>query len=54
MSNTALFLDHYSSRSSFLCVNYANIPWASTCKSKFQRLNCCQKDTTRAVYHKDR
>ena len=35
-------------------VNYANIAWASTSKSKFERLYRCQKHAARAIYHKDR
>ena len=35
-------------------VNYANIAWASTCKSKLERLYRCQKYAARVIYHKDR
>ena len=35
-------------------VNYANIAWASTSKSKFERLYRCQKHAVRVIYHKDR
>ena len=35
-------------------VNYANIAWASTSKSKLERLYCCQKHDARVIYHKDR
>ena len=35
-------------------VNYANIAWASTSKSKLERLYCCQKHAARVIYHKDR
>ena len=35
-------------------VNYANITWASTSKSKLERLYCCQKHAARVIYHKDR
>ena len=30
-------------------VNYTNIPWASTSKSKFERLYHCQKHAARAI-----
>ena len=41
--------------SSFIhsCVNYANIAWASTSKSKLERLYRCQKHPARVIYHKD-
>ena len=35
-------------------VNYANIAWASTGKSKFERLYRGQKHATCVIYHKDR
>ena len=35
-------------------VNYANIAWASTSKSKLERLYRCQKKAARVIYHKDR
>ena len=35
-------------------VNYANIVWASTSKSKLERLYRCQKHAARVIYHKDR
>ena len=35
-------------------VNYANIAWASTSKSKLERLYRCQKHTARVIHHKDR
>ena len=35
-------------------VNYANIAWVSTSKSKLERLYRCQKHAARAIYHKDR
>ena len=35
-------------------VNYANIAWASTSKSKLERLYRCQKHAARVIYHKDR
>ena len=35
-------------------VNYANIPWASTSKSKLERLYRCQKHAACVIYHKDR
>ena len=34
-------------------VNYANIAWASTSKSKRERLYRCQKHTARVIYRKD-
>ena len=34
-------------------VNYTNIAWASTCKSKLERLYRCQKHAARVIYHKD-
>ena len=34
-------------------VNYANIAWASTNKSKLQRFYRCQKHAARIIYHKD-
>ena len=34
-------------------VNYANIAWASTSKSKLERLYRCQKHTARIIYRKD-
>ena len=34
-------------------VNYANIAWASTSKSKLERLYRCQKHAARVIYHKD-
>ena len=34
-------------------VNYANIAWASTSKSKLKRLYRCQKHAARVIYHKD-
>ena len=33
--------------------NYANIAWASTTKSKRERLYRCQKHAARVIYHKD-
>ena len=35
-------------------VNYANTAWASTSKSKLERLYRCQKHASRVIYHKDR
>ena len=35
-------------------VNYANIAWASTTKSKLERLYRFQKHAARVIYHKDR
>ena len=35
-------------------VNYANIVWVSTSKSKLERLYHCQKYAARVIYHKDR
>ena len=35
------------------CVNYANIAWASTSKSKLERLYRCHKHAARVIYHKD-
>ena len=35
-------------------VNYANIAWVSTSKSKPERLYRCQKHAVRVIYHKDR
>ena len=35
-------------------VNYANIAWASTSKSKRERLYRCQKHAAPVIYHKDR
>ena len=35
-------------------VNYANIAWASTSKSKLERLYRCQKHAARLIYHKNR
>ena len=35
-------------------VNYANIAWASTSKSKLKRLYRCQKHAARIIYPKDR
>ena len=35
-------------------VNYANIAWASTSKSKLERPYRCQKHAARVIYHKDR
>ena len=35
-------------------VNYANIAWASTSKSKLERLYHCQKHAARVIYHNDR
>ena len=35
-------------------VNYANIAWASTSKSKLERLYHCQKHAARVTYHRDR
>ena len=35
-------------------VNYANIAWASTSKSKLERLYRLQKHNARAIYHRDR
>ena len=32
-------------------VNYSNIAWQITSKSKFERLYHCQKHTTRVIYH---
>ena len=34
-------------------VNYANIGYASTSKSKLERLYRCQKHVARVIYHKD-
>ena len=34
-------------------VNYANIAWASTNRSKLKRLYRCQKDAARLICHKD-
>ena len=34
-------------------VNYANTTWASTSKSKPERLYHCQKHAARLIYHKD-
>ena len=34
-------------------VNYANITWASTSKSKLERLYRCQKHAACVIYHKD-
>ena len=34
-------------------VNYASIAWASTSKSKLERLYRCQKHAARVIYHKD-
>ena len=34
-------------------VNYENIAWASTSKSKLERLYHCQKQTARVIYLKD-
>ena len=34
-------------------VNYANIAWASTSKSKLEPLYRCQKHPARIIYHKD-
>ena len=34
-------------------VNYANIAWANTSKSKLERLYRCQKHAARVIYHKD-
>ena len=34
-------------------VNYANIAWASTSKSKLERFYHCQKQGARVIYHKD-
>ena len=34
-------------------VNYANIAWAGTSKSKHERLYHCQKHTVRVIYHKN-
>ena len=34
-------------------VNYGNIAWASTNKSKLERLYRCQKHAAFAIYHKD-
>ena len=35
-------------------VNYAYISWASTGKSKLERLYRCQKHASHVIYHKDR
>ena len=35
-------------------VNYANIAWGSTSKSKLERLHRCEKHAARVIYHKDR
>ena len=35
-------------------VNYANIAWASTSKSKLELLYRCKKHAARVIYHKDR
>ena len=35
-------------------VNYANIAWTSTSKSKLERLYRCQKHAAHVIYHKDR
>ena len=35
-------------------VNYANIAWTSTSKSKLERLYRCQKHAARVICHKDR
>ena len=35
-------------------VNYANVAWASTSKSKLERLCRCQKHAARVIYHKNR
>ena len=35
-------------------VNYANIAWASTSKSKLKRLYRCQKHAAQVIYYKDR
>ena len=35
-------------------VNYANNAWASTSRSKLERLYRCQKHAARVIYHKDR
>ena len=35
-------------------VNYANIAWTSTSKSKLERLYCCQKHAACVIYPKDR
>ena len=35
-------------------VNYANIAWTSTSKSKLERLYRCQNHAARVIYHKDR
>ena len=34
-------------------VNYANIAWASTSKSKSEHFCRCQKHAARVIYHKD-
>ena len=34
-------------------VNCANIAWASTSKSKLERIYRCQKHAARVIYHKD-
>ena len=34
-------------------VNNANIVWASTSKSKLERLNLCQEHAAHVIYHKD-
>ena len=48
MSKSTIFLFIHS------YVNYANITWASTSKSKLERLYRCQKHAVRVIYHKDR
>ena len=35
-------------------VDYTNIAWASTSRSKLERLYRCQKHAARVIYHKDR
>ena len=36
-----------------LYINYANIAWASTSKSKLQHLYRCKKHAAHVIYHKD-
>ena len=35
-------------------VNYVNVTWVSSSKSKLERLYRCQKHAGRVIYHKDR
>ena len=48
MSKATIFFVYY------YYVNYVNIAWASTSKSKLQRLYRCQKHAARLIYHKGR